>query len=40
MISKFYKIIVRMLLKTHLLIIDPGDEEEDERFFEWLYPDD
>ena len=40
MISRIYKRTVQKFRKSHIIIIDPGDEEDCDRFFSWLYSDD
>lgn len=35
--NNVYKVLLRFLMKTRIAIIDPGGEEDVDRFFNWLY---
>ena len=39
MVNKIQKFVVRKLIESRLLIVDPGDEEDVDNFFHWLYSD-
>ena len=37
--NNVYKRLLRFLIETRIVIIDPGDEENVDRFYNWLYSD-
>lgn len=37
--NNVYKRLLRFLIETRIVIIDPGDEEDADRFYKWLYSD-
>ena len=39
MLNSLFKRIVRKLIKSRILIVDPGDEVDVDNFYDWLYSD-